>query len=339
MFGVERGSAAWRVLVAVGAVVAVVAVTAPAFVLDPIPARLFTRFVALAVVLLGLQLVVGVSGQLSLCHGVFVAVGSYTAAITNTTWGWPIWAGLLLSPVTAFVAGSLVGVLALRIRATYLGPVTLGVAVAFPMLLKRFSWLTGGATGLPLLREMSPPAGLALHQWNHLVSVAVAFVAFVLMRNLQQSAIGLSVRAVAGNAFSASTSGVDVRATRVRAFGTGAAFGGLGGALLVIDTPIVGADSYDLFRSLGYYAAAVVGGVGSMLGAVLGGLLLIGVPWVLDTLGSRVGPNLVFGALLVVSVALSPGGLAVAVQRGMGLVVTVRERIPGRPAKSGDEPT
>ncbi len=339
MFSIERGSAAWRAVVAVGVVVALVLVTSPAFFLDPIPARLFTKFVALAVVLLGLQFVVGVSGQLSLCHGVFAAVGSYTAAITNTSWGWPLWIGLALSPVTSFVAGSLVGVLALRIRATYLGPVTLGVAVAFPMLLKRFSWLTGGAGGLPLLREMTPPGSLALHEWNHVVSVAVAFVAFVLMRNLQQSAIGLSVRAVASNAFSASTSGVDVRWTRVRAFGTGAAFGGLGGALLVIDTPIVGADSYDLFRSLGYYAAAVVGGVGSMLGAVLGGLLLIGVPWVLDTLGSRVGPNLVFGALLVISVALSPGGLAVAAQRGLRAVVAVRERIPGRPAKSGDGPT
>ncbi len=339
MFGVERRSSAWRLLVAVGTVVAVVAVTAPAFLLDPIPARLLTRFVALAVVLLGLQFVVGVSGQLSLCHGVFVAVGSYTAAITNTTWGWPIWTGLLLSPLTAFVAGSLVGVLALRIRATYLGPVTLGVAVAFPMLLKRFSWLTGGSTGLPLLREMDPPDGFALHEWNHVVSVAVAVVAFVVMRNLQQSAIGLSVRAVAENSFAASTSGVDVRATRVRAFGTGAAFGGLGGALLVIDTPIVGADSYDLFRSLGYYAAAVVGGVGSMVGAVLGGLLLIGVPWVLDSLGSRVGPNLVFGALLVLSVALSPGGLVVAFQRIARFLVPVREPVPRRPADTADPPT
>jgi branched-chain amino acid transport system permease protein len=121
---------------------------------------------------------------------------------------------------------------------------------------------------------------------------------------------------------------VNVWRLRIVAYGWGAAFGALGGALLVIDTPIVGADSYDLFRSLGYYAAVMVGGVSSMLGAALGAGLLVVVPWLISKRASSLSPNLVLGGLLVASTLIAPGGLVVLARRAIGRVVRLDDARP-----------
>lgn len=335
----QRDTPQWRVAVAIGAVLSLLVAIVPVWVLPIIEARLVTRLVALAVAFLGLQFVVGLSGQLSLCHGVFVGIGSYTTTIALSSAGWPHAVALALTPVTGFVAGIGVGLLALRIRATYLGPVTLGVAVAFPMIVKRFGWFTGGSSGLPSVDQPQPPGfldAMAVHRWNHLIVVAVAFVAFVAVRNLITSSRGLAIRAVAANPISALASGINVRRIRVLSFAVGAALGSLGGGLLVLDSPIVGADAYDLFRSLGYYAAVVVGGVGAMAGAVFGAALFVGVPWLLESYSLRVGPNLVFGLLLIGSVTVAPGGLAVAARTALGRLLNIEDRIPDRPTGRSD---
>ena len=340
---VLRGSPAWRLLVAGSVAAAFVLVAAAAFVLPVIEARLLSRFVALGVALLGLQFVVGRAGQLSLCHGVFVGIGSYSATIAASNYGWPVLAGLAIAPLFGFLAGCIVGLLALRIRATYLGPVTLSVAVVFPMFVKRFAWFTGGSGGLPLLRQMTPPSWLGIgdtqpYLWNHLVIVAVAVLALVVARNVVLSPVGLAVQAVAENPLSASTSGINVRRMRVVAYGWGAAFGALGGGLLVIDTPVVGADSYDLFRSLGYYAAVTVGGAASMVGAVFGAALLIGVPWLTDTYSLRAPPNLILGTLLVGAILVAPEGLAVAARNYVsGLVDLHHPEAEAAAREDGDD--
>jgi branched-chain amino acid transport system permease protein len=339
-----RPSRRFRLLqVGVTAAVLIVLVL-PVFALPIIEARLLSRFVALGVALLGLQFVVGQGGQLSLCHGVFVGIGSYTTTIAVAVHGQSHLVGLGLSPVTGFVAGCVVGMLALRIKATYLGPVTLSVAVAFPMIVKRFGWLTGGSGGLPLVHNLDPPAWTGIPEakpylWHHLVIVAIAIVAYLLMANLARSPVGLAVRAVADNPISAATSGINVRRARVLAYGVGAAFGALGGGLLVIDTPVVGADSYDLFRSLGYYAAVMVGGAATMGGALLGAGLLVGVPWFTDTYGLRLGPNLIFGLLLLGATLAAPGGLIVPIRSYLGGLIHIEERIePPSPEAAAPAP-
>ncbi len=323
------GSRRWKLLVGGSITGAFLAVAALAWVFPVIEARLVSRFVALGVALLGLQFVVGRAGQLSLCHGVFVGLGSYTTTICISRYGLPHMAGLALAPVVGFVLGCVVGLLALRIRANYLGPVTLSVAVVFPMFVKRFGWFTGGSSGLPVVRTMRMPGfwpfNPALpHRWNHVVIVAVAVVALIAMRNLVLSLVGSAVKAVAENDLSAATSGINVRRTRVVAYGFGAAFGALGGGLLVLDMPVVGADSYSLFQSLGYYAAVMVGGVTSMLGAVLGALLLVGVPWIMETQGLRASPQLILGGLLVVSTLAAPTGVVVAIRDRLNSMIEVR---------------
>ncbi|MPY91490.1 MAG: hypothetical protein GEV08_00075 [Acidimicrobiia bacterium] len=335
-----RGSTAWRLLAVALSGAGLVAAVLPAVFLGPYEARLVTRFIALSVALVGLQFVLGRAGMLSLCHGAFVGLGSYAASLASSRWGWSYFAGLALAPLVAFAGGCLVGLLALRIRATYLGPVTLAVAVAFPMVVKRFAWFTGGSSGLPLDATMRAPSWTGLadarpHLWVHLVVTATAVLAFALARNLGRSPVGLAVRAVSTNPIPATASGVPVRRYRVLAFGVGAGLGGLGGALLVLDTPIVGADSYDLFRSLGYYAAVVVGGTTAIAGGVVGAALLTGVPWLLGTYSLRMSQNLVFGSLLLLVTFLAPGGAVTALRERLASVVVIDEVAPRPPPRQG----
>ena len=281
----------------------------------------------------------------------FVGVGSYATTIAVSRYELPQLVGVAIAPVCGFVVGCFIGLLALRIRATYLGPVTLSVAVVFPMIVKRFGWFTGGSGGLPLVRQLQPPSWLGIsstevYKWNHLVIVAIAALALLVARNVVASPVGLAVRAVAENPLSAGTSGINVRRVRVVAYGWGAAFGGLGGGLLVLDTPVVGADNYDLFRSLGYYAAVTVGGAASMIGAVFGAALLVGVPWLMESYSIGASPNLVLGVLLVASILVAPGGIAVAVRDYVAGLIDVRDPLqdrdgPDRDARfrpSGDPP-
>jgi branched-chain amino acid transport system permease protein len=201
--------------------------------------------------------------------------------------------------------------------------------------------MTGGSSGLRLTHGLEPPPWLPINKpyvWVHIVVVAVAAVAFAVARSLSRSAVGLAVRAVAENPLSAAAYGINVRRYRVTSAGFGAAFGALGGALLVFDTPIVGADSYDLFRSLGYYAAVVVGGVTSLLGGVFGAAIVAGVPFILSTYGLLVGPNLVFGLLLIGATFVAPLGIAPALLDWLRWLVRVEEPVPGG-SSPGLEPT
>lgn len=338
-WNLERGTGRWRLAIGIVTAVSLLGLTVPVFVLPVLQARLFTRFIALGVALLGLQFVVGKAGQLSLCHGVYVGVGSYTIAILVGTHRWPYLLALAFSPMVGLAAGCLVGVLALRIRAVYLGPVTLSVAVAFPMIVKRFAWFTGGSSGLPILHGVSTPGFIPsakAYEWVHLVVVSVAVLAFLIARNLVRSPVGLAVDAVATDPLASVSYGINVGRYRVMSAGVGAAFGALGGALLVLDTPVVGADSYDLFRSLGYYAAVVVGGAGSPAGAVLGSALYTGVPFIVSTYGLLVGPNLVFGVLLLGATFVAPAGLTAAVRDWVGGFLEVEEE--RRPAARTPDP-
>ena len=190
--------------------------------------------------------------------------------------------------------------------------------------------------GWPILRDMRAPG--FLHQlglsperpyrWVHVIVCIIATLALVVAHNLRHSTTGLVIRAAATNPISAAASGINVRRTRVLAYAVGSAFGAVGGSLLVLETPIVSADSYDLFRSLGYYAAVVVGGVGSLAGAAIAAALLVGVPWIIAVYDVRLGPNLVFGLLLITVTSLAPGGVVAALSAKLAEVITVVDPLP-----------
>lgn len=319
--GTPRGKAARVVMIVVALVVAV----APSFVLPFIEARLWTQVIATAIALWGLGLLMGPGGQLSLGHGAFLGIGAYTTLIAASRFGVYPLAGLLLAAVIGFIVGLVFGLPALRIRGQYLAMVTLSLAVAFPMVVQRFAWLTGGSSG-PRPVELRPPSWFDLapdrpYVWLHLATVVAAALVAWLLVNLDRSVTGRAMRAAAENDHSAAAMGVHVVRTKALTFGVVAMLGAIAGGLIGLQTQAVTTDSFDVFASLTLYAAVVLGGAGTLTGGFLSAVIMVGIPWFTAEMGWRVGPNLFFGLLLVVATALFPDGIAPSMSRSIRRVI------------------
>src|SRR5690606_16347548 len=183
-----------------------------------------------AVALLGLNLLVGHAGQISLGHGAFFAIGAYTAAIMMFAGGLPYLTTLPAAAAVAFVLGLLLGVPAMRLRGLYLALVTLAIAIFLVPLLKRFEEVTGGSMGLSLAKP-EPPAwsGLAEDQWLYFLALAVALAAFTLAASLLRSRVGRALHAVRDNEIAAEVMGVRLSFYKTLAFAWSAMFAGVAG--------------------------------------------------------------------------------------------------------------
>ena len=336
----ERGSRAGRAAI-VGTVTAVLVVAlAPALLLGHTESRLWTELIATTVALWGLSLLLGPARQLSLGHSAFLGLGAYATAVAATRYGLSPLVGLVAAAVLGLALGALVGLPALRIRGQYLAMVTFSLAVAFPMVIQRFSWFTGG-TGGPASVVLDPPSWLGLPEdrpylWLHLVVVLVAAIVAVALANLDRSAVGRAIRASADDDVAATSMGVRVVATKTWTFGVAAMIGAVAGGLLGLHTQVVTAASFDVQEGLVLYGAAVLGGVDRRLGAPLGAAVLVGVPWLTATQGWAIDENLLFGALLIIGTALFPDGLSAPLARASRRVVGLVDA-PPRPSTAGSE--
>jgi branched-chain amino acid transport system permease protein len=298
----------------------------------PIPLSEF-RTVQLATVgayfiaILGLDVVTGHSGQISLGHGAFMAVGAYTTAILMANHGlrdlWTI-------PIAAGVAGGiglLAGVPALRLSGLYLALATFGIAIALPTVLKKFDHFTGGSTGITLFgkpTETGHGAGVKIlgkqltnNEWLYALTWTVAVFMFLVAWWLLSSRFGRSLRAVRDSELAAVASGVNRSAYKVAAFGVSAAYAGVAGSLLAINVAYVSPDTFPIQLSLYLLVGAVVGFFGSIWGAILGALLIqfladiVGLIPHVDT--KQGGPTtFFFGLVLVVLMLALPVVLKVA---------------------------
>lgn len=341
-----RSDPRWRALVALGVAAAVVMAVVPAFVFPYVEARLATEVVATAMALWGLGFLVGDAGRISLAHATFMGVGAYTTAVAADRWGLHPFLGVAVAAVVGFVLGGLLGLPALRIRGQHLAMVTFALAVIFPAVLNRFSWLTGGELGPPPTDVPRLPGWLSwlpipadrTFAWLHLVSVVVAIVVGVMLRNVRASAFGRAVRASAEHEAAAAAMGVPVTRVRTLTFAIGTALAAAGGAFVAVQTQAVTIARFDVMRSLALYALIAVFGAGSLTGAVLAAVAFVGTPWALlrfdVALGARgVPPDapgggafLVWGAALVVIAVAVPEGLVPWARRRAGRVVRVVER-------------
>lgn len=282
----------------------------------------FTRVLIFAIAILGLGLLTGYNGQISLGHGAFFAIGAYTAAILTAQAGWPF---LLVVPpalVITFALGYGVGIPALRLHGLYLALVTLALAVVTPPILRRFDGLTGGAMGLTV-PQPEPPAwtGLAEDQYLYLMALVAAVVAFVLVRNLINSRIGRAMIAIREDELAAETMGVDLARVKTLAFAWSAMLAGLAGVLFTWTIGFVSPDSFTIVLSIELLAALVVGGLGSIWGALLGGLFLVYIPNLSEDL-NQAAPGIAFGALLILAMYVFPGGIAGLARRLWSRVLT-----------------
>lgn len=300
------------------------------FLFDPYRVGQFTLVVIYAVALLGLNLLLGYGGQISLGHGAFFAIGAYAAAITIDRTGLPALAALPLAALASGLAGALVGLPALRIRGIYLALVTLSVALVVPQLVKRFDELTGGAQGMQVAQPAAPAwLGLEDDQFLHLLCLAVALPLFALAANLVRGGVGRALLAVRENELAAVAMGVDVARYKTAAFALGAAYAGVGGALFTFVNGFVAPESFTLALSFGFLAAVVVGGLGTIAGAVFGALFLEFVPVYASDVNEALG-GVIYGAVLIACMYVLPDGIA-------GLGRRIGSRLRGRRATAGSD--
>src|SRR5690606_13623011 len=221
--------------IAVGVVVAAAALYAP-YYFGPSINQELSRALYFAIAAMGLNLVTGFNGQVSIGHGAFFGVGAFTTAILMDSYSWTFELTIPVAALLAALVGVAVGVPALRVRGLYLALVTLGLAVLFPRLGQRFIEGTGGVALIrPSRRGFdSLIDGLANDQWQYLETLAIAALLFLLAWNLTRSRVGRAMIAVRDQEVAASTVGISIARVKVGTFALSAAYAGVAGSLSVM---------------------------------------------------------------------------------------------------------
>jgi branched-chain amino acid transport system permease protein len=302
-----------------------------------------------AIAAAGLTVLSGLSGQISLGHGALMAVGAYTTALLLQDQQWSLGVVLLVSTVVTGAVGVLVGAAAARLRGPYLAGATLALAIGLPSLADYHGLRDklGGANGLTVT-QAPPPLSLGesfpLEEWQAWISGLCLVVTLFLLANLVSSRIGRDMRLIREDEDAAALSGVHVARTQVLAFSVSAACCGLGGGLLAVVNGLAAPGAFPLSLSLALLTAAVLGGMGSLAGAVYGSVIVTLLPnWSTDlaqaaNLPRSVyanAPLVIYGVVLLVVIMVFPGGIQGGLRKLLGAVnITIRRRLrTGTPAE------
>lgn len=290
-----------------------------------------------AIAAIGLNLALGTTGILSLGHGVFVGFGAFTAAVAADH-GIPYPVAALLAMLVAAVASLSIGPLALRLSGLYLAVGTIGIAYVGQHLFVNLRSLTGGGAGRmvespelfgsPLSQSSAVLGRLVTGDMKWFVLLClVTVVVGACVATLSRLRWGRAFRAVRDNENSAAAVGIPVNRVRVVAFGISAALGGLSGALLAGYLRYLNPETFGLEQSIQYLAMIIIGGLGSVSGAVIGGLVIIALPTLLGEISSALGlveeasgtsstfntgtlALIAYGLVIVLVMALAPKGIA-----------------------------
>jgi branched-chain amino acid transport system permease protein len=270
----------------------------------------FTQVLVYAIALMGLNLLTGYNGQISLGHGAFYAIGAYAAAILMDRWGIEYYLAVPLAGVFCFVVGFLFGFPALRLEGLYLALATFALAVAVPQILKYFESWTGGVQGIVLLKP-DPPFGLGISQdqWLYFFTLGVLILLFVAAWNLLRGRIGRAMVAIRDHHIAAETMGVNSALFKTLTFGISAFYTGIAGGLGAIIIQFVAPDSFNVFLSITLLVGMVIGGLASISGAFYGGLFIVFVPNIAEEI-SKGAAWAVYGVFLLAFMYLMPMGVA-----------------------------
>jgi branched-chain amino acid transport system permease protein len=304
-------------------------------------------------VTVGLTMLTGLNGQLSLGHGAFMAVGAYTVALMqnefsdrNILGNWTLLVSLPLGVLAACLAGVVIGLCAARLRGPYLAGVTLAVALVVPAFTTYYASVFNADQGLSVYVEPAPAAlgpYFPPERWQAWIAIIAAMLTMLLVANLVNSRFGRAFKAVRDDEVAAKLAGIHVARTQVLAFVVSAACAGLGGGVLAVITQSVSPSVFGLTLSLNLLLAIVLGGLGSMLGAVWGAVLLVLLPYLTiqltrdiemsPGLSNKLEGNLplaIFGLTLIIVMLLAPGGIQ-GLFRKLGMLL--RRRL-SRPRQS-----
>jgi branched-chain amino acid transport system permease protein len=317
------------------------------FVLPPVADSQLAGGAAISIVVLGLSWLIGWSGQISLGNSGFMAVGAYATGIwAHHHPSTPIIFTFILAIVVGAFSGLVIAIPSTRLRGPYLAGMTLAFSAAISPVAQNFTSVTGGEGGLFFNTLTTPHWFLNLFsgqdatinanaQWTADLAVAVAGVAFFFMANLFHSHTGRAMRLVRDNDVAAELVGVNLPRTRTLAFVVAAAFAGLGGSLYVLINATVTPSTFPLTLSITLLTLMVLGGIGTLSGAVIGGIIYAFSSNLVGHINSLTGINpasnlganmqgIIFGVLLILTMLFAPRGIA-------GLGPRIRRFLARRP--------
>ncbi|MDN3495492.1 branched-chain amino acid ABC transporter permease [Planococcus sp. APC 4015] len=279
----------------------------------------------MAIAAVGLYVTFGLSGQVSLGQAAFYAIGGYATGLLVTRLSLDLGLAIVLAVVISVIFGLAIGIPALRLKGHYLALATLGFGQVVALILVNWSWLSGGALGV---RDIVAPiiGGFELvtvSDWAIFIGV-IMVLAIYFVQMVRVSSYGRAMQAVRDSDIAAAAMGVSLSRVKVLAFGIGAAFAGLAGALNAGFVTYISPGTYDLALSVSMLAMVVVGGAKSPWGAVIGAFALTFLPEVLR--GVQEYYLLIYGLLLLVMVAFVPGGIWGVVRGGVSRIVRLLRR-------------
>lgn len=302
----------------IGLAVLLVAACVLPFVLGNYRVFQVTLALAYAIALLGLNMLTGYNGQISLGHGAFYAIGAYTAAVLMDKFGVPYWATIPVAGVVCLVAGFLFGLPALRLEGLYLALATFALGVAMPQILKHKTlehW-TGGAMGVVITKPDPPgwlPMALSQDQWLYFFTLAWVVLLFFAAWNLLRGRVGRALVAIRDQPIAAQAMGVNTAMYKSLTFGVSAGYTGVAGALGAIAIQFVAPDSFSIFLSITLVVGVVIGGLASISGALYGALFIQFVPNLADQI-SKAAPWAIYGIFLIGFMYVMPTGVAGALR-------------------------
>ncbi len=304
------------------------------FTLDGFRFPQLTRVAVWVIVVMGLNILTGYNGQISLGHGALVAAGAYTTAIlmdgseqlsfVDAT-PWPFWASIIVSGGLVAILGLLLGIPALRLSGPYLAIATLTLVISFPVIIRKYDGFTGGGLGLKVApSERAPPnfldGVLNLNEWNYFLALFTAVVMLLLAWSILRGPMGRAFMAVRDSEVAAAAMGINVARTKVTAFTISAFYAGIAGALFTQVNGTITPESISIIDSINFLVAVVIGGLASIMGAVIGAAAIIYLPSdAPDLIGQIPGlqtdiveraPGAIRGLLVILVMLLMPGGLA-----------------------------
>jgi branched-chain amino acid transport system permease protein len=259
------------------------------------------------VAVLGLDILTGYTGQISIGHGAFMAIGGYTTAILSRDHGTNLPVTMLAAFAICFVLGLLVGLPALRLSGVYLALATFALAVSVPLLALKWSKFLGGRDGVQTSETVS-------NLWLYGAAWIASAILFVLAWLILRGRIGRALRAVRDSEIAAVASGIELPVYKTLAFGISAAYAGVAGSLFVLaNNGFAAPDEFGIFLSLQILIGAAVAGLGSLWGILAGAAfvgLLPSVSSSVPVIGSSHGQDVVFGAAVILVMLVLPGGFA-----------------------------
>jgi branched-chain amino acid transport system permease protein len=277
------------------------------FLISDYNVSLVARVGIFFIAVLGLDILTGYTGQISIGHGAFMAIGGYTTAVLSRDHHTNLVVTMLVAFAICFVVGFLVGLPALRLSGAYLALVTFALAVSVPLLPLKWSSFLGGRDGVQTSHEVS-------NLWLYGVAWAASAILFVLAWLILRGRVGRAFRAVRDSEIAAVASGIELPVYKTLAFGISAAYAGVAGSLFVLaNNGFAAPDEFAVVLSLQILIGAAVAGLGSLWGVLAGAAfvgLLPSVSSSVPVIGSAHGQDVVFGAAVILVMLVLPDGFA-----------------------------